>query len=130
MSETDLKAVVSANTLENLPVDEVREYCDLAHQIRTAKQQLKLVNERKKELEVIIEEYMRENNIDLFETPNGKISIFASKRHSKPFNKEYLLETLQDKVDPSIAQEIVLAAFDNRPSENTQKLKIIPLKRK
>lgn len=126
----NLKATISADTLENLPIEAVREYCDLDHQTKTVKQQLKLVNERKKELSEIIEEYMRENKIDVFETPNGKISIFAAKKSTKPFNKEYLMETIQDKVSPDVARDIVDAAFDNRPMEETQKLKIIPFKRK
>jgi uncharacterized protein YbcV (DUF1398 family) len=105
-------------------VSDLKEFIDLCEQIHTAKDEIKLLNERKSELEKKMETFMVQNNITGFSTPSGKVSI-QSRKSVKPLNKDYLSEVISTRIhDKSVVEEIVQKTFSERPSTMKPKIKI------
>ena len=105
--------------------EDLREYIDLSDQLRKVKKDIKILTERKMELEKTICDYMVENDIPAFKTPSGKISVCQVKS-TKPLNKEYLFETMKNssKIEENIAKELSELVFTSRPIIPVQKIKV------
>ncbi len=104
----------------------LRQFIDLCEQIKGVKEDLKILVERKTELEGIISQFMISNEIPVFNTPNGRIAIQNSTT-KKPLNKEMLLDIIQTKIsDTRIAQELTELAFSKRPTSQVQKIRHVP----
>ena len=103
----------------------LREYVDICTQIKTAKDELKIFSERKSELEEFILEFMMQNSIPAFDTPNGRIKLCETKSKA-PLNKDYLREMVSKKLTSQETDEIIELAFDKRPTVNSQKIKLGP----
>jgi hypothetical protein len=109
--------------LDNTKSD-LREFIHLCEQIKAAKNELKVLVDRKAELETNISQFMLSHEIQHFETPNGKISLVESKT-VKPLSKDYLRDTISSKIsDPTIVNELTSLAFAKRPSKTISKIKI------
>lgn len=106
-------------------VSDLREFIDLCEQISTAKDEMKLLNERKNELETKISDFMFDKKIPAFATPIGKVSIHQRKS-VKPLNKDYLSEMISEKVeDRAVVDEIVNKTFGQRPITFIQKIRVV-----
>ena len=106
----------------------ILEYIDLTNNVKTAKEQIKLLNERRKELEVGIHEKMKQHDIKAFTTSQGNVRIFSSRSQKAP-SKDEVAELIAEKVgNDQLAQEVLGIIYDkaNRPSTSTEKIKVIP----
>src|SRR5688572_2542155 len=93
MQETT-KAVVTEFDAERIAIQsDIKEYIDLCEQIRAVKQDMKIIQERKRELDDHICAYMVKHNISACQTPQGKILMYQAKV-MKPMNKTTAVETL------------------------------------
>ncbi|RKO94501.1 hypothetical protein BDK51DRAFT_46594 [Blyttiomyces helicus] len=103
---------------------EISEYVDLSKTIKNAKEDLKLLNERKMELEQIIAEFMNDTGSTDIDTGTDTISIITSKT-SQPLNKEYLRQTLLVNIpDENLADQIVELAFSKKTFQNCSESQI------
>ena len=102
---------------------DLREFIDLTEQIQSVRDDMKILAERRKELELKICDFMVEHDIPAFNTPNGKISVVTSKS-LKPLNKDYLVETLSTKIENALAKELCETAFSNRPAVPINKTRV------
>src|SRR6478609_8459039 len=86
---------------------DLKEFIDLCEQIRNAKDEIKVLCDRKVELEGKIFEFMKQNDIPAFITPNGRISMYNAKS-VKPLNKEFFKETVSSKIgDEKMVEELI-----------------------
>jgi|SRR6478609_4853124 len=107
----------------------LRQFINLCEQIKNAKDEIKVLCERKAELEGRITQFMLSHDIPAFKTPNGKISVYQAKT-TKPLNKDFLKETISAKItDAKMVEELTNMAFTGRPTVSTPKIKITPSKR-
>ena len=121
-------AETDAEKKPNVSVDmkgDLKEFIDLTEQIKGAKEEIKILTERKAELETRILDFMVDNDIPAFNTPSGKISVFQAKS-IKPFNKEYLEAKLATKMESSAAKALTEHAFAGRPVTPVNKVKVVP----
>ncbi|KAJ3213743.1 hypothetical protein HDU81_001851, partial [Chytriomyces hyalinus] len=114
MSETQPTTIITTTVTDALRED-LREYMDLSDQLKKIKKDVKILNERKTELENKICIFMVDNDIPAFKTPTGKISVCQVKS-TKPLNKEYLFETMKQssKVEENLAKELSELFFTAR----------------
>ena len=125
MTEVENNVNVTLTVTEKLR-ENLREFIDLTEQIKNVKKDLKIINERKAELETDLCEYMVENDIPAFNTPNGKISVYQTKS-VKPINKDFVYETFfsSGKIEERLAKELSELVFTaSRPSVPIQKIKV------
>lgn len=109
---------------------DLREYIDICSQIKSAREDLKIITERKSELEKTISNYMTEHNIPGFNTPNGRIAFYDAKSVT-PMNEGFLREKFsENNVDSKITDTILESITSkNRPSVAVKKIKVIPKKK-
>lgn len=125
-SETDGSTVDKSQRASQDMKHTILQYTDLCNQIRSVKEDVKILAERKKELESIICNYMVAHDIPVFKTRHGKISLYNTKK-VQPLNKDFLRATIQVKItDPKIADEITTMAFSSRPVREERKVKHTP----
>lgn len=110
--------------------ENLREYIDLTEQIKNVRRDVKVLVERQKELSVMICDFMVENDIPAFKTPNGKVSVCETKS-TQPLNKDYIYETISKsgKVDTRLAKELTDIVFLSRQVTPGQKIKVNLTKR-
>lgn len=103
---------------------DLQEFLDLCKSIKAAKEELKILSDRKMELETGIQEFMIEHEIPAFKTPSGLIQIRQTKS-IKPLNKDFLRETISTRIsDTQMALELTELAFSNRPTTLIPKIKV------
>jgi hypothetical protein len=101
----------------------IKEYVDLMEQIQLAKEGIKIVAERKSELENKILNWMSSQEVTVIQIPSGKISVSEGKA-KKPFNKDSVCMTLNSRVEPSLAKELSELVFSSREVTPFKKIKI------
>lgn len=101
----------------------LKEYIDLSGQIKETKMELKIVQERAKELEESIMEFMKKNSIDTLKTQGGSIKLYNTKSKA-PLNEDYLRDALSQKIDTVNIDKVIEAAFSSRPITESQKIKL------
>ena len=107
----------------------ILQYTDLCAQLKTIRADTKVLNDRRKELEALIRDYMITQDVPLFTTRDAQFTLCSSKK-IQPLNKEFLRTTIQTRIaDPKIAEELTALAFDNRPVHEERKIKHTPLKK-
>ncbi len=116
----DIRALITTQMTDNL-----KEFLDLCKNIKAAKEEIKILSDRKTELEVDIRDFMLDHDIPAFKTPNGLIQIRQTKS-VKPLNKDFLRETISTKIsDSQIALELTELAFSNRPTTMVPKIRVV-----
>ena len=133
VAKSDSKRSVSTpqlareNVSSGLPDEtknDLKEFIHLNEQIRAAKEELKVLNDRRTELQGKISEFMLRHEIQQFDTPSGQISIVETKS-MKPLNKEFLRDAISVRIaDPKIVEELINLAFSKRPTASVQKIKL------
>ena len=106
----------------------VLEFIDLDNQVKLAKKQIKLLNERKKELDANIRDLMRAYGIDGFSTANGNVHLYVSKTAKAP-SKDDVVAVIAEKLgNENLAEEVAELFFakQNRVPVTTEKIKVIP----
>lgn len=105
----------------------ITQYTDLCNQIRSVKDDVKVLDKRKKEIEAFLRTYMIEHDIPVFKTKHGKIALYNTKR-VQPMNKDFLRDAIKFKIpDSKVADEITALAFSSRPVREERKIKHTPL---
>ncbi|KAJ3081297.1 hypothetical protein HK102_002440, partial [Quaeritorhiza haematococci] len=108
------------NSLKN----NVKEYVTLTKEIKEAKGHIKLLSARVTELEGELVQFMKSHDIHSLQISNGKINLYESKT-VKPLNRDILTQTIAQKLDPSVAKELVESAFESRPTTSISKIRIV-----
>jgi len=109
----------------------VVELIDLTKNVKEARGQIKLLNERRKELEGRIRERMRAYGIKGFTTSSGNIHIYESKTAKAP-SKDDIANLVAGKVgDERLAEEVleIIYSKENRVPVATEKIKVVPRRR-
>jgi hypothetical protein len=132
---------MSSENSENAPTDVtaldgvrpmVLEFIDLSNSVKQARTQIKLMNERKKELEGRIRERMSSLGIRGFTTAEGNIHVYESKTAKAPA-KEDIVTLVAGKIgDERLAEEVmeIIYSKENRVPVATEKIKVIPKRRR
>lgn len=115
---------------QNIPdagfVQNVKKYLDICNDLDAAKDEIKIVTDSKKELEMMILEFMDDNNLDELEAGDGfKIRLRTSKS-TKPLNKDSIYTTLLQALKKEEAELLTAKIFDNR--ETSEKMAISRIK--
>ena len=103
---------------------EVLEYIDLTNQITESKAAIKLLTERKGELEENISAFLIAQNQPGVKIGQRRITLINTKQ-TKPLNKDFLKQAILEKTDnEKLAEELTKIAFEGRPSAMIQKLRL------
>ena len=98
-ADSNQNTIETKNNVPNISNDfiaDLKEFIDLGELIHIANDEMKLLKERKKELELKLSEFMFDQNINAFKTPNGKITVHQTKS-VKPLNKDNLKGIISKK---------------------------------
>jgi hypothetical protein len=124
------ESTIDAPALEDVqPM--VLELIDLTNNVKEARSSIKLLNERRKELENRIRERMRAYGIKGFTTRSGNIHIYESKTAKAP-SKDDIAGLVAGKVgDERLAEEVmdIIYSKENRITVATEKIKVVPKRR-
>lgn len=101
--------------------DAVKSYIDMHDRLAEASKQLRDIRKQKKELALVIVEYMRKNDIDGINVQDGKLLRKQSKR-MEPLKKEHILEELTKTVGDAQAENILLNIISKRAVNHTDTL--------
>lgn len=103
-------------------IQKVKGYLDICKDLDAAREEMKTVNENKKELEMEILEFMETNDVEELEADGGiKIRLRTSKS-TKPLNRDAILAVLSKTMKKEEAELLTAQIFDNR--ETTERTAI------
>jgi hypothetical protein len=96
-------------------VTNIKEWMKMDSEIIQLKSEIKVKNNRKKELTTTLVEVMKTNKIDCFDINDGAL-VFKTNKIKKPINGKSLLTALQTycKTDLKMAEEITKYVLDSR----------------
>lgn len=102
------------NAKEQL-VSYVKEWVSIDEEMKELQKLMREKRQKKKELNDVLIHVMKENDIDCFDTNNGKL-LYSVNKTKKGITKKMLLETLQKyfKNDDEKANEMASFILDNR----------------
>ena len=102
------------NTKEQL-VSYVKEWVSIDEEMKELQKLMREKRQKKKELNDVLILVMKENDIDCFDTNNGKL-LYSVNKTKRGITKKMLLETLQKyfKNDDEKANEMASFILDNR----------------
>jgi len=115
--------VVAANEHDAIK-PAVQRYVNLCESIKNLREEMSTLNAERMELELQIKDYMVQQQMSVFNLDNGKL-IRTRGKQTTPLSKDYLKETLESKMNASAAEEITKAAFENRPTKEVDKIKVV-----
>lgn len=102
--------------------DSVKKYITMDDEIRIINKDIKILKEKRKNMEEEILNYMKENKVDQIKLGSGKLQLVTSKVYST-MKKEIIFETLIQKVGESKAEEITDSIIKNRKMNEVIKIK-------
>jgi hypothetical protein len=102
------------NTKEEL-INNIREWIKLDSDITKMKNDIKVKNNKKKDLTNKLVNVMKSNSIDCFDV-NGGALVYKTRKTKKPISGKFLLTQLQHfyKDQPNIAEELTKKILENR----------------
>jgi hypothetical protein len=102
--------------------DAVKAYIDMHDQLTDASRALRDIRKKKKELQQVIVEYMRKNEIDGINVKDGKLLRKQSKR-LEPLKKEHIMGELSKAIGTDQAESLLVNIFSRRGVTNTDTLR-------
>ena len=117
MSEPDSKAIL---------VNTIKEWIALNSEITQLQKTMREFKAKKKLLTTSLVSVMENNEIDRFDTKNGRL-MYKKTKVKAPINRDYLLKMLDDyfKNDPDVdTNEIGTFILENRPIRENSSLVI------
>lgn len=104
----------------------LKEYIDLSAQTVAVKKELKIIGERRKELEDQILNFMQTNSIDVLKIQGGGSIKLVETKSKAPLNEEYLRESLVEKaiLDTQTIDDIINLAFKRPVTQNGHKIRL------
>lgn len=111
------------NTKEQL-ITNVKEWLALEEEIKNMQKQMREKRNRKKELNEILIKIMKTNDIECFDTSNGKL-LHVVNKSKKPLTKKFLISTLENYYQNDIEKAKELSEFilNNRNESITETIK-------
>ncbi len=103
----------------------MREYIEKDNRYIELKNQMDELKERKKELKDQILKYMKDNEINVFNTPQAGVFRRKQVKKTKGINKTFLSDCLEkcDKLkDDADVQEVVKYIYEHRETEEVEEL--------
>lgn len=103
----------------------MREYIEKDNRYLELKNQMDEIKERKKELKDEILKYMKDNEINVFNTPQAGVFRRKQVKKTKGLNKVFISECLEkcDKLKDDVdVEEVVKYIYDHRPTEEVEEL--------
>jgi hypothetical protein len=103
----------------------MKEYIEKDNRSIELKSQLDEIKERKKELKDNILKYMKDNEINVFNTPQAGVFRRKQVKKTKGLNKVFISECLEKSnklKDDADVDEIVKYIYDCRPTEEVEEL--------
>lgn len=112
-------------------IAKVKKYLDICKDIDAAREEMKLVSDSKKMLELEILDFMESNDFDELEADGGiKIRLRTSKT-TKPLNKDLIFSTLAKTLKKEEAELLTAQILDNRETvEKSAISRIAPRKKR
>lgn len=116
MAETnvDNSNNIVINTKEQL-INNIREWIKLDNDITKMKSEIRVKNNKKRDLTHQLVDVMKNNEIDCFDV-NGGTLIYKTRKTKKPISGKFLLTQLQlfYKDQPNVAEELTKQILENR----------------
>lgn len=102
------------NTKDEL-IFNIKEWIKMDNEITKLKAELKMKNNKKKELTESLVNVMKSNEIDCFDI-NGGALVYKQKKTRRTISGKFLLSQLEEyyKDQPELAKEITKKVLDNR----------------
>ena len=106
-----------------------KEYIDLSKEIQNLRNQQKEVKNKMNKIELLIKEYMKNNEMDSISLNEAEIVLY-DKKISQTFKKETITEKLTEELsDPSKAEELAKSIVQNKKFLIENKIKVVMKKK-
>ena len=111
------------NTKDEL-ISNIKEWIKIDADIAKLKNDVKIKNNKKKEITEALVNVMKSNSIDCFDI-NGGALVYKQRKTKKTISGKFLLEQLETyyKDNPELAREITKQVLDNRAEVVKDELK-------
>ena len=99
-------------------VNDIKEWIQIDNELKELQKAARERRQRKKELTSSLVEVMKSNEIDCFDTNDGKL-IYSQTKTKQSVSKKYLLTTLHNfyKDEPETAKMVTEYILTNRPEK-------------
>ena len=99
-------------------VNDIKEWIQIDNELKELQKAARERRQRKKELTSSLVEVMKSNEIDCFDTNDGKL-IYSQTKTKQSVSKKYLLSTLHHfyKDEPETAKMVTEYILNNRPEK-------------
>jgi len=107
-------------------VQTIKDWLEIESKIGNYSKELRELRKKKKELNVLLMQIMKENEIDCFDCNNGQIT-YTRNNVKKPVNKKYLSDVLEkyfDGTDPTEAAKLCNYILENRDIQVKENIKL------
>jgi hypothetical protein len=106
-----------------------KEYIDLSKEIQNLRNQQKELKNKMTKIELLIKEYMKNNEMDSISLNEAEIVLY-DKKISQTFKKETITEKLTEELsDPSKAEELAKSIVQNKKFLIENKIKVVMKKK-
>ena len=105
-------------------LDNVKEWINIDNEIRQLQAAIKERRKQKKELTNNLLSTMKQNDIDVFNIPDGEL-IYTKTKSKKPLSKKHLLLSLSEyfKNDKDMVQQLGKFILDSRQVNEKENIK-------
>lgn len=105
-------------------VNNIKEWIQIDNEINKLKQDIKVKNNKKKELTSNLVQVMKTNEIDCFDINGGSL-VYKTSKIKKPINGKTLLSALKNyyKSEPAIAEELAKHVMDSREEQTKETIR-------
>ena len=123
MEHSDLKLKSEQDKIKDAIKEVLRDYLNVESLLSEAQKEIKTVKKQKDELEQVIIEFMKQNDLKVISVAGGKIK-FNNKTLKKPIPKTKVMELIRDKVPDTIYDEVITLLEGEREEVNVQSIKL------
>jgi len=105
-------------------LDNVKEWLSIDNEIRTLQSAIKDRRKQKKNLTTNLMDTMKQNDIDVFNIPDGEL-IYTKTKSKKPLSKKHLLVSLSEyfKNDKDMVVQLGKFILDSRAIKESENIK-------
>lgn len=106
-------------------INNIKEWIQIDTELKELQRAARERRQRKKELTASLVEVMRDNDIDCFDTNNGKL-VYSQTKTKQSLSKKYLLSTLHNfySDDPQTAKIVTEYILNNREEKINENVKM------
>jgi len=105
-------------------LDNVKEWINIDNEIRQLQSAIKERRKQKKELTTNLVDTMKQNEIDVFNIPDGEL-IYTKSKTKTPLSKKHLLLSLSQyfKEDKNMVEQLGKYILDSRQTKEKENIK-------